>query len=133
LAGHAKPIRIMSEDYTLYRGHSGTAQIVAHRCPHRGAPMHLGWIEDDSIRCVHHGWKFDCSGHCVEQPAEQPGFARKVIDSDLSDPRTSGSRVRLFRARRAATVPAFSLQDRGAIVLIVLVGPKNQEVMARKP
>jgi 5,5'-dehydrodivanillate O-demethylase len=77
-ARHAKPIRIMSEDYTLYRGHSGTAQIVAYRCPHRGAPMHLGWVEDDSIRCAYHGWKFECSGRCVEQPAEEPGFARKV-------------------------------------------------------
>jgi 5,5'-dehydrodivanillate O-demethylase oxygenase subunit len=77
-AGHAKPIRIMSEDYTLYRGHSGTAQIIAHRCPHRGAPMHLGWVEDDDIRCVYHGWKFACSGRCIEQPAEEPGFARKV-------------------------------------------------------
>jgi len=77
-AGHAKPIRIMSEDYTLYRGHSGIAQIVAQRCPHRGAPMHLGWVEDDAIRCVYHGWKFECSGHCVEQPAEHEGFARKV-------------------------------------------------------
>jgi 5,5'-dehydrodivanillate O-demethylase oxygenase subunit len=77
-AGHAKPIRIMSEDYTLFRGHSGIAQIVAHRCPHRGAPMHLGWVEYDNIRCVYHGWKFECSGRCVEQPAEEPGFARKV-------------------------------------------------------
>ena len=59
-AGRAKPIRIMSEDYTLYRGASGRAQIVAQRCPHRGAPMHLGWVEDDDIRCVYHGWKFDC-------------------------------------------------------------------------
>ena len=77
-AGHAKPIRIMSEDYTLYRGHSGTVQIVAHRCPHRGAPMHLGWVEDDGIRCAYHGWKFERSGRCIEQPAEEPGFARKV-------------------------------------------------------
>jgi len=77
-AGHAKPIRIMSEDYALYRGHSGTVQIVAHRCPHRGAPMHLGWVEDDSIRCAYHGWKFERSGRCIEQPAEEPGFARKV-------------------------------------------------------
>src|SRR3982074_1873125 len=61
-AGHAKPIRIMSEDYALYRGASGTAQGVDYRCPHRGAPIHLGWVEDDSIRCVHHGWKVDCSG-----------------------------------------------------------------------
>src|SRR3974377_1031859 len=65
-AGYANTIRSMSENYTLFRGHSGIAQIVAQRCPHRGAPMHLGWIEDDSIRCVYHGWKFECSGRCVE-------------------------------------------------------------------
>jgi 5,5'-dehydrodivanillate O-demethylase oxygenase subunit len=76
--GHAKPIRIMSEDYTLFRSQSGIAQIVAKRCPHRGAPMHLGWVEDDGIRCAYHGWKFECSGRCVEQPAEEPGFARKI-------------------------------------------------------
>ena len=57
--GRAKPIRIMSENYTLYRGTSGKAQVVAQRCPHRGAMMHLGWVEDDDIRCVYHGWKFD--------------------------------------------------------------------------
>src|SRR5216117_1945505 len=34
--GHAKPIRIMSEDYTLYRGESGRAQVLDYRCPHRG-------------------------------------------------------------------------------------------------
>jgi 5,5'-dehydrodivanillate O-demethylase len=76
--GQAKPIRIMSEDYALYRGASGQARVVDYRCPHRGAPIHLGWVEDDAIRCVYHGWKFDCSGQCVEQPAEEAGFARKV-------------------------------------------------------
>jgi 5,5'-dehydrodivanillate O-demethylase len=76
--GRAKPIRILNEDFTLYRGASGKAQVIASRCPHRGAPMHLGWVENDDIRCVYHGWKYDCSGRCIEQPAEQAGFARKV-------------------------------------------------------
>jgi 5,5'-dehydrodivanillate O-demethylase len=78
LPGHAKPIRIMSEDYALYRGQSGAAQIIDYRCPHRGAQMHLGWVEGDDIRCVYHGWKYDGTGQCIEQPAEEPGFARKV-------------------------------------------------------
>ncbi len=76
--GHAKPIRVMSEDFALYRGASGAPQVIAYRCPHRGAPMHLGWVEGDDIRCVYHGWKFDCAGQCIEQPAEEAGFARKV-------------------------------------------------------
>jgi 5,5'-dehydrodivanillate O-demethylase len=77
-AGVAKPIRIMSENYALYRGASGRAQVIDARCPHRHAPMHLGWVEGDDIRCVYHGWKYDCSGQCIEQPAEEAGFARKV-------------------------------------------------------
>ena len=77
-AGKAKPIRIMSEDYTLYRGTDGVAQVTAYRCPHRGAQMFLGWVEEDSIRCVYHGWKFKRDGRCVEMPAEEPGYEAKV-------------------------------------------------------
>ena len=76
--GRAKPLRIMSEDFTIYRGAGGAIHIVDAHCPHRFALMHLGWVEGDDIRCVYHGWKFDGSGQCVEQPAEEPGFARKV-------------------------------------------------------
>lgn len=76
--GRAVPIRIMSENYTLFRGASGRAQIIAAKCPHRGAQMHLGWVEEDTIRCVYHGWKYDCSGQCIEAPAERAVFERNV-------------------------------------------------------
>lgn len=76
--GVAKPIRIMSEDYTLYRGESGKAQVLDYRCLHRGAQLHLGWVEGDDIRCLYHGWKYDGSGQCIEQPAEPPGYAARI-------------------------------------------------------
>src|SRR5258708_2206750 len=76
--GRALPLRIMNEDYTLFRGSGGRAQVIAQRCPHRGSLMHLGWIENDDIRCVYHGWKYDCSGQCVEAPAEKDRFAQNV-------------------------------------------------------
>jgi 5,5'-dehydrodivanillate O-demethylase len=76
--GWTKPLRIMSEDFTLYRGDDGTPHAVAFRCPHRGAQLSSGWVEDDCIRCRFHGWKFDGSGQCVEQPAENESFAEKV-------------------------------------------------------
>ncbi len=68
----------MSENFTLYRGEGGTAHCIDAQCPHRLAMMHLGWVEGDTIRCVYHGWKFDGAGQCIEQPAEEAGFARKV-------------------------------------------------------
>jgi 5,5'-dehydrodivanillate O-demethylase len=76
--GRAIQVRIMNEDYTLYRGTSGGVRVVAQRCPHRGALLHLGWVENDDLRCVYHGWKYDGSGQCIEAPAEKDGFARNV-------------------------------------------------------
>jgi 5,5'-dehydrodivanillate O-demethylase oxygenase subunit len=77
-AGWAKPIKIMSEDFTLYRGESGTPHVVAFRCAHRGTQLSTGWVEGDCIRCFYHGWKYDGSGQCVEMPAEDASFPPKV-------------------------------------------------------
>src|SRR5712692_4359734 len=76
--GHAKPIRIMSEDFTLYRGEGGQAHVVAFRCAHRGTQLSTGWVEGDEIRCFYHGWKYDASGQCVEQPAEPEPFCQRI-------------------------------------------------------
>lgn len=78
IAGRAVPIRIMSEDFTLYRSESGTPHLTAARCPHRGTQLSTGWVEGEAIRCYYHGWKFDGSGQCVEQPPEPESFAHKV-------------------------------------------------------
>ena len=77
-SGRAVPIRIMSEDFTLYRGESGSAHIIAFRCAHRGTQLSTGWVEGDSLRCLYHGWKYDASGQCIEQPAESEPFCRKI-------------------------------------------------------
>lgn len=45
--GWAKPLRIMSEEFTLYRGEDGIPHAVAFRCPHRGAQLSSGWVEGD--------------------------------------------------------------------------------------
>jgi 5,5'-dehydrodivanillate O-demethylase oxygenase subunit len=74
----AKPVRIMSEDFTLYRGEEGAPHVVAFRCAHRGTQLSSGWVEGDCLRCVYHGWKYDGSGRCVEQPAEEKPFAQKI-------------------------------------------------------
>jgi 5,5'-dehydrodivanillate O-demethylase oxygenase subunit len=76
--GQALPMRIMDEDFTLYRGESGAAHLVGPRCAHRGTQLSVGWVEGDCIRCFYHGWKYDGSGQCVEQPAEAETFAPKV-------------------------------------------------------
>ena len=77
-AGRAKPLRIMNEDFAIYRGENGVAQILAPRCAHRCTQLSTGWVEGNALRCFYHGWKYDPSGQCVEAPAEREGFADNV-------------------------------------------------------
>jgi 5,5'-dehydrodivanillate O-demethylase len=76
--GRPVTIRIMSQDFTLYRGESGQAHLLDARCPHRGTQLSSGWIEGDDLRCFYHGWKFASNGACIEQPAEENSFCHKV-------------------------------------------------------
>ena len=76
--GGAVPVRIMSETFTLYRGESGKPYLLEFRCAHRGTQLSTGWVEGDSIRCRYHGWRYEGTGQCVEQPGEEESFASKV-------------------------------------------------------
>ena len=80
-AGQAKPGRIMSEDFTLYRGQTGTAHAVGNRCAHRHVQLSTGFVEDDCIRCLYLGWKFDAEGVCVELPGGTVKGRTKLIRS----------------------------------------------------
>jgi 5,5'-dehydrodivanillate O-demethylase oxygenase subunit len=78
-SGTARKLRVMCEDLTLYRGESGTPYLVGGRCAHRCTVLHTGWVQNDQIRCMYHGWRYDGAGLCTEMPAEKnakPGLVR---------------------------------------------------------
>jgi 5,5'-dehydrodivanillate O-demethylase len=77
-AGEATPLRVMGQDFTLYRRAGGAPVLLDARCPHRGAQLSAGWVDGDTIRCFYHGWRFGADGACVEQPAEGSAFRDKV-------------------------------------------------------
>lgn len=76
----AKAIRLLGEDLVLFRTESGGYGLVGRRCPHRGADLCFGRLEDGGLRCTFHGWLFDEKGRCLEQPAEPAGsnFRNKI-------------------------------------------------------
>jgi Rieske [2Fe-2S] domain len=41
--GRAVQIRVMGENFTLYRGEEGRAHLVGPSCPHRKTQLSLGW------------------------------------------------------------------------------------------
>ena len=70
--GKAMPIHVMGEKFTLYRGASGTPYVVGFRCAHRSTQLSTGWVRDDYIQCMYHGWTYDGAGKCVARPGEDP-------------------------------------------------------------
>ena len=67
------PVRLMGEDLVAFRAADGGYRLTGARCPHRGADLRFGRLEDGGIRCAFHGWLFDGKGNCLEQPAEPAG------------------------------------------------------------
>ena len=75
-----KPFRLLGEDLVVYRDRKGRYGVVGEQCPHRSASLAFGRVDEEGIRCPYHGWKFDCTGKCLEQPAEPAsgGFKDKI-------------------------------------------------------
>src|SRR3954469_1069371 len=73
-------LRILGENLIAFRATSGAVGIIQNSCPHRGASMFFGRNEEEGLRCVYHGWKFDVTGNCVDMPSEpaESNFKNKV-------------------------------------------------------
>jgi phthalate 4,5-dioxygenase oxygenase subunit len=73
-------LRLLGENLIAFRATSGAVGIVQNSCPHRGASLFFGRNEEEGLRCVYHGWKFDVNGACVDMPSEpaESNFKNKV-------------------------------------------------------
>ena len=75
-----KKVRLLGEDLVAFRDSEGRIGLFAQACPHRGASLFFGRNEEEGLRCVYHGWKFDVNGNCVDMPSEpaESNFKNKV-------------------------------------------------------
>lgn len=63
-------VTVAGEAIVLYRDSSDAVVAMADMCPHRLAPLSLGRIEGDDIRCMYHGIRFSPDGQCREVPGQ---------------------------------------------------------------
>lgn len=68
--GTIRPIRLLGEDLALYRHAEHGYGMLKRSCTHRSADLAYGFVDGANLRCPYHGWMFDASGACVEQPYE---------------------------------------------------------------
>ncbi len=88
-----KKVRILGEDLLAFRDTEGHVGLVDHVCPHRGASLYYGRNEENGIRCVFHGLKFDRHGQCVDVPIAPAGTCRERLAIKSYPTREAGGYV----------------------------------------
>lgn len=68
-----KPLgrKICGENIVFYRGHNQHVFAVEDFCPHRGAPLSLGYVENGELVCGYHGLVMGCDGKTVSMPGQR--------------------------------------------------------------
>lgn len=67
-AGVTRAVRLDGKELVIWRG-DGAAHVWEDRCPHRGMRLSLGFVRDNSLNCLYHGWQYGASSSCVRIPA----------------------------------------------------------------
>lgn len=101
-------VRILGEDLVLFRSKSGGFGLMQARCPHRGASLVYGCVENAGLRCRYHGWLFSTEGRCLEQPGES---GRSTLKEKILH-------------------PAYETRELGGLIFAYL-GPKPAPVLPR--
>jgi len=70
---NGKPLgrRICGEPIAFFRGPEGKVAAVEDFCPHRGAPLSLGYVEAGTLVCGYHGLAMGCDGKTVSMPCQR--------------------------------------------------------------
>lgn len=78
IAGKPLGRKICGEQMVLFRPQEGEVAALDDFCPHRGAPLSLGFVRDRQIVCGYHGLAADCSGKCASMPGQRVGGFPKI-------------------------------------------------------
>jgi phenylpropionate dioxygenase-like ring-hydroxylating dioxygenase large terminal subunit len=65
-------VKVMGEELVAFRDTEGRVGLIEPNCAHRGTSLFFGRNEECGLRCVHHGWKYDVNGKCVDMPNVEP-------------------------------------------------------------
>ena len=65
-------IKRFSTPLVVWCSEDGTISCFEDRCAHRGAPLGLGKVDGECLRCPYHGFSYDSQGNCIHVPALAP-------------------------------------------------------------
>ncbi|MEY4372239.1 MAG: hypothetical protein RL219_1008 [Actinomycetota bacterium] len=73
ILGEPVPVKVLGEEFVLWRNADGGVSAARDRCPHRESPLSPGTVKNGCLECPYHGWQFDGRGQCVLVPSAPAG------------------------------------------------------------
>jgi len=74
---HLHGMTVVGRPLVVWRDAGGSAHALDGRCIHKRFPLAKGRLLDDgSLECAYHGFRFDGCGHCIGIPALEGSAAR---------------------------------------------------------
>jgi vanillate O-demethylase monooxygenase subunit len=61
---------LLGKRLVFYRSTQGQVVALEDRCPHRSMPLSAGALEQDTIVCAYHGFRYNTEGDCIEVPSQ---------------------------------------------------------------
>lgn len=86
-------IRVLGNDYVVFRDSEGRLGILDELCTHRSASLCLARNEKGGLRCLYHGWKFAIDGTVLETPNVQDERFKERIRQPAYGVREAGGIV----------------------------------------
>src|SRR5690606_31012663 len=79
--GAPEKVRLFGESFVAFRATDGRVGFMQEARPHRCVSLALARNEDNGLRCVFHGWKFNVEGKCVDAPTEPRAQRARFAES----------------------------------------------------
>ena len=122
-----KEVRLLGEDLVLYRDRSGTIGLIDRLCAHRRVNLAYGIPEEHGLRCMYHGWMYDETGQCIEQPFEETVHPPRVSRPG-AEPGSSEVVAKSFKEK--VKLAGYPVQELGGLVFAYL-GPAPVPLLPR--
>ena len=78
-AGVTRAVILSGAEIVLWRGEDGAIHAWDDRCPHRGMRLSYGFVRENALNCLYHGWQYEGSSRCIRIPAHPDLEVPKTI------------------------------------------------------
>jgi len=77
--GQVKPVNIIGYEVAVFRGKNGIVAALDAYCPHMGAHLADGKVEENQLRCFFHNWRFNTQGQCTDIPCLDKNLPTRIF------------------------------------------------------